>query len=354
MIIKSVTSYKKALTLKKPYKTARDTFTDTVNVFLEVELSNGIIGIGAACPEYEVVGETPDMTLNYLQSDTVQQLVGKDIREFLGLIAFAEQALGKFPGTMAALDIALHDAFGQYIGISVLNFYGRHHQKMLTSITIGIKNVEETIIEAKEYHELGFKALKVKTGLDEVEDAERIIKLREVYKDHFSIRVDANTGYTPAQLDYFLKATSTLNVEVIEQPFLPGKEKELTLFAEGDRVKFAADESLTDLKSAIELTNGSPFGIYNIKLMKCGGIKSGLEIARIAQQTNIGLFWGCNDESIISITAALHAAFSCANAKYLDLDGSFDLAEDLVIDGFTLEEGYLFPNDKSGLGLTRI
>ena len=35
--------------------------------------------------------------------------------------------------------------------------------------------------------------------------------------------------------------------------------------------------------------------------------------------------WGCNDESCISIAAALHAAYACPATRYLDLDGSFDL-----------------------------
>jgi L-alanine-DL-glutamate epimerase-like enolase superfamily enzyme len=354
MNIKSISAYKRSLALKKPYTIARETFTDTVNVFFEVTLQNGIVGLGAACPEYEVVGETPEMTLNNLECDLVLQLVGKDIRGFLGLITSMEAQFGKFPGTMAALDIALHDAFGQFTGISIVDFYGRHHQKMLTSITIGIKGVAETLEEAREYHSLGFKALKVKTGVDEKEDAERIVKLREVYGSQFSIRVDANTGYTTEQLRYFLDATKDLAIEVIEQPFLPGKEIETLEFTQHEKSIFAADESLTDFQSAINLTYGRPFGIYNIKLMKCGGIKSGLEIARIAQHTDIGLFWGCNDESIISITAALHAAFASPNTKYLDLDGSFDLAEDLVTGGFILDQGFLFPNDKSGLGLTRI
>ena len=66
---------------------------------------------------------------------------------------------------------------------------------------------------------------------------------------------------------------------------------------------------------------------------------------------NVELFWGCNDESIISITAALHAAFACPTTKYLDLDGSFDLAEDVIKSGFILEGGNLRLNGKAGLGL---
>src|SRR4029079_17005876 len=97
------------------------------------------------------------------------------------------------------------------------------------------------------------------------------------------------------------------------------------------RKVLAADESLLDATNASFLSHPPrPYGIYNIKLMKCGGIKAARDIASIAKYARINLFWGCNDESIISITAALHAAYSCSNTKYLDLDGSFDLSKDLV------------------------
>ena len=61
--------------------------------------------------------------------------------------------------------------------------------------------------------------------------------------------------------------------------------------------------------------------------------------------------WGCNDESIVSIAAALHAAYSCPSTRYLDLDGSFDLARDPANGGFVVEDGCLRLLDKPGLGV---
>jgi L-alanine-DL-glutamate epimerase-like enolase superfamily enzyme len=62
--------------------------------------------------------------------------------------------------------------------------------------------------------------------------------------------------------------------------------------------------------------------------------------------------WGCNDESIVAIAAALHAALASPATRYLDLDGSLDLARDLVQGGFVLEGGELSVTDKPGLGVT--
>jgi L-Ala-D/L-Glu epimerase len=139
---------------------------------------------------------------------------------------------------------------------------------------------------------------------------------------------------------------------VIEQPLLVGKEQELLKLNVKTRKLLIADESMKNACYALRFSQEpQPFGIFNIKLMQCGGILNAFEVATIAQNANIELFWGCNDESIVSITAALHAAFACPTTKYLDLDGSFDLAEDVVSGGFILEDGYLRLNGKAGLGL---
>jgi len=246
----------------------------------------------------------------------------------------------------------LHDAFAQFIGISVLDFYGAHHERMLTSVTIGIKDVKETIDEASDYYKQGFRILKVKTGLNAELDAERIIKLKEKFGGHFTIRVDANTGYTIKDLMLFLQLTKQYGVELTEQPLLPAVENDLLQLPYEIRSMLAADESLKNAASAFQLAKQNLYGIFNIKLMKCGGISGAFEIANIAKPAGISLFWGCNDESIVSITAALHAAFACPHTKYIDLDGSFDLAEDIATGGFILKDGYMHVNDKPGLGLS--
>jgi len=117
----------------------------------------------------------------------------------------------------------------------------------------------------------------------------------------------------------------------------------------------AADESLVSPRDALNLAQ-KPIaaGIFNIKLMKCAGITKARDIAVIAENADIELMWGCNDESIISIAAGLHTAFSCINTKYIDLDGSLDLATDVAKGGFIIKEGMMSVNGQPGLGVERI
>ena len=352
MNITAIESFIQQLPLKKPYTIAYNTYDSVSIVFTKITLANGMVGIGTASPAEDVVGESPEQTLINLESDAVQSFVGADIRSFLSIITDIRKTFAHLPGTQAALDIALHDAFGKWTGISIAHFYGVKRNALPTSVTIGIKNIADTLAEANDYFANGFSVFKLKTGLSVEEDIEKVLLLHEKFKGKIKIRVDANQGYTLADLTKFMKATRSIPLELIEQPLKVGNEEELLSLSEEQRQKLVADESLHEESDAIRFAQPNrPFGIYNIKLMKCGGIAGAREIGQIAYTSKIDLFWGCNDESIISITAALHAAYGFTNTKYLDLDGSFDLAEDLVKGGFEIKNGLLMINEQPGLGL---
>ena len=355
MKIKSIQVWKADLVNTKPYTIAFKTVDEVLNVFVEITLDNGTTGLGAGNPSEYVTGENLDSTLSVLSGKNLDFLVGRDIREMHQLNFEAGQKLQKNPAARAAVDIALHDAFTKFLGIPLVKYLGQKFKSLPTSNTIGIKNVEETLKEAEEYGQRGFTILKVKLGKDLDEDLERIIKLRERFGKKFVIRIDANQGYSSEQTITFFKKTRELDVELIEQPLPAKKVDELKKLPEEIRQTVAADESLISAKDALELVKPPrAAGIFNIKLMKCGGITQALSIADIGLQENIELFWGCNDESIVSITAALHTAFSCANTKYIDLDGSLDLGKDVVKGGFILKDGVMSCSDKPGLGVERI
>lgn len=355
MRIKHINSWNADLGNTKPYTIAFKTVDEVRNAFIEIVLENGVTGIGSGNPSEYVTGENLNSTIAVLVEKNLEFLIGRDILEFSQLQFEVQQKFPKNPAARAALDIALYDALTKHLNIPLVKFLGQKIKTLPTSNTIGIKNVEETLKEAMDYDSKGFKVLKVKLGKDLEEDIERLVKLRERFGKRMVIRIDANQGYTFQQTIDFYNRTKHLDIELIEQP-LPAKSvDEMKRLPDEIRTKIAADESLLSPKDALELVmppNAS--GIFNIKLMKCGGVSQGLKIADIALQSNVDLFWGCNDESIVSITAALHAAFACSNTKYIDLDGSLDLGRDEVKGGFILKDGMMQCSELPGLGLSRI
>ncbi len=352
MKIRKVTTWKENLGLTRPYTIAYERIESVENVFVLLESENGTVGIGAGSPAEEVTGESIHACEKALSEKLEPLLMGEDIRCLRALTQKLSKAMSDTPTALAAADIALHDLLGNSIGRPLVDILGRVHHALPTSITIGIKSAEETIEEAKECLGRGFTILKVKTGLDVDEDIECMIRLRERFGSAMVIRTDANQGYTVDDYKRFCNKTKKADIEFVEQPLRASDIDGMRSLPKLMREQSAADECLTDPQSALGcLYSPMPFGIFNIKLMKCGGIAPGLKIADMADYAGIRLMWGCMDESIISIAGALHAALASTATKFLDLDGSLDLARDLVKGGFILENGQLRTTNQPGLGV---
>ncbi len=352
MRIRKINVWKKDLGNKRPYTIAFKTVSDVAAVFVHLELDEGLYGIGAGNPSQQVVGESIEDTERAVSSGNLDFLLGRDIREFNTLQKEVQKNMPATPAARAAVDIALYDAFTKYLNVPLARYLGQQIETLPTSVTIGIKNVEDTLEEAMEYHGLGFRVLKVKTGHDVDIDIERMAKLREVFGDVMTVRVDANQGYSREDLQKFYDQTKSMNIELIEQP-VPADQVDL-LKGLPTEIKnlIAADESLKSPYDAFELASApAACGIFNIKLMKSGGVFPALQIAEIAEFSGTELMWGCNDESSVSITAALHASLSSRVTRYIDLDGSLDLEVDVVKGGFTIENGYMRVTDAPGLGV---
>lgn len=343
--------WQRTLALTRPYTIAYRSISEVELFFVRLQDADGKVGLGSASPAQAVTGETPAACGQAL-AQGVALLEQADIRHLGRLTRLLSRELAAAPAAQAALDMALHDLFARRLGIPLTDFLGRCHDDLPTSITIGIKPAAETLAEAGEYLRRGFTHLKVKLGHDFEEDQDRLIRLRQKVGRSIRIRVDANQGYSLAQTKRFGATLRDLDIEFVEQPLPQAAVAEMRTLPDDLRALVAADESLLSPADAMALAaKPAACGIFNIKLMKCGGITPALEIGVVAAAAGLDLMWGCMDESVISISAALHAACACPATRYLDLDGSLDLAEDAARGGFILRDGRLHITDAPGLGV---
>lgn len=336
--------------LSRPYAIANSA-TDAVSmVRVSLRTDAGIVGLGAATPEPRVTNETFAMCVDALR-EAADLLRGRSFETPRDLLGRVRAALPNAPGARAALDMALFDAWGKLHGRPVVDLLGRVHDALPTSITIGVRDVEDTLAEAREYLARGFRLLKVKVGENVDLDVERLAALRELVGARVPLLADGNVGYSAGDLATLLARTRSLGIALVEQPLPPDAIDAQRTLPAPDVARLVADESVHDGADAERLCH-SPraFGVFNIKLMKCGGIDEALAIARVADRAGIGLMWGCMDESVIGIAAALHAAFASRATRWLDLDGSFDLSRDFARGGFDLRDGVLRTLDLPGLG----
>jgi len=349
VIIHSARARTESLALTRPYTIANATISAVELTIVELR-ARWYLGLGAASPAEFVTGESDGACRTALAD--LEWLVGRDVRTLPALCRELAQRMPATPAARAAVDIALHDLLAQELGLPLVEMLGRAHEGLPTSITIGIKSTAEALDEAREYLGRGFRALKVKLGHALEEDIERVTRLRELVGPEVRLRVDPNQGYTPASLARFVAATRGADIEFLEQPLPRNDVAALRALPAELRARVAADESLHDERDALALVCPEPAcGIFNIKLMKCGGIQPARGIARLAELAGVHLMWGCMDESRISIAAALHAALASPATRYLDLDGSLDLERDVVSGGFSLQDGSLRTLDAPGLGV---
>jgi L-alanine-DL-glutamate epimerase-like enolase superfamily enzyme len=354
MRIVRVETWRESLALARPYVIATRRIEAVELFFVQLVSDGAPSGLGAASPAELVTGETPAACAAALDADRLAWLRGQDPRHLGALCRTAADELGPTPAARAAVDMALHDLLGRCLGVPVVDFLGRRSEPLPTSITIGIKSAAETLEEASEYLGRGFRCLKVKIGHDLAADVERLSRLRESVGPSIAIRVDANQGYDLEQTARFAALVARLDLELIEQPLPAAALGELRRLPPALRETVAADESLLGEVDALRLVEPpAACGIFNIKLMKCGGISPALSIAGIGAWTGRRLMWGCMDESVVGIAAALHAAHACPATRFLDLDGSFDLARDAARGGFRLQDGRLQILDRPGLGVER-
>lgn len=352
MKIVNIEVQRKNFKLKKPYRIYEKTIDSVENFIVKLTLENGVFGLGSAAIASTVTCETPVESEKALNIDNLKALLNQSIYQLPAHCRYLEQHLKTTPAARTAVDIALHDAYGKLCQLPLVEIFGRVHTALPTSITIGIKGIEDSIKEGKEYEAAGFRIFKIKLGENVDKDIELLHRLREVFANRVKLRVDINRGFPLSDLIKFMKEIEHLEIELIEQPLDIKHFHELECLPDQAKSKIAADESLQTVEDAFKLIHPQRLcGIFNIKLVKCGGIYGAQKIADLAKLANIELMWGCMDESIISIAAALHVAFASPNTRYLDLDGSLDLAEDVVTGGFILENGMMRLTDKPGLGV---
>lgn len=257
------------------------------------------------------------------------------------------------PGTSAAraaIDMAFWDLRGKQEGRPIYRLLGARRTLMLTDRTIGIEPLERTVALAQEFVADGFRALKLKCGLDAREDLRRIAAVRETVGDRIALRVDANQGFSVRRALAFAAQLEPYGIQVFEQPVPAGDLGALRQVHKRSPVPIMADEAVRDLADLDRLLRLGAADLVNIKLMKAGGITPALEMHARCQEAGVGAMVGCFGEIALSIAAGLHFALGSDGVQFCDLDSHFNLQGD-PSSGLGFEGGFLLASRKPGLGM---
>ncbi len=339
------------LPLKQPFKIALGTNFEYEGVVIQIHTDEGIKGIGEASPSPRITGETTGTVIDVIESKIKPLLIGKNPLDIEKILDEINSSILYNSSAKCAIDIALYDILGKHAKLPLYKLLGGFKEEIITSVTIGIKGVKDTVLEARELVSQGAKVLKIKIGLAPVEDVEKIKALREEIGQGVKIRVDANQGYEPREAIQVLNKIEQYEIEFAEQPVAYWDIQGLKRVRDSVDIPIMVDEGLHSARDAINLIRADACDIFNIKLMKSGGIGEASKIANIAEGAGIPCMLGCMVETRIGVGAATHLALALKNIKYADLDGHLFLKKDVVEGGVITEKGVDRVTSEEGIGV---
>ena len=334
----------KPVDLQLKYTFTVATFSRTMTPSVQVEIEyDGVTGYGeAAMPQY--LGESSASVMAFLQRVNLEQF--RSPFEIDDILTYVDSITENNTAAKASVDIALHDLVGKLIGQPWYKIWGLNLDKIPpTTYTIGIDEPDVVRKKTREYVN-DFKILKVKLGGSN--DKEMITTIREV--TDLPLAIDANQGWTDKHqaLDmiHWLKERGSV---MIEQPMSKKKLDDIAWITQNSPLPVFADESLQRLADMTKLKDA--FNGFNIKLMKCTGMREAWKMVNFARALDKKVMIGCMTETSCAISAA--AQISPA-VDFCDLDGSLLIAPTAdLYKGAWLKDGKMMPTDLAGIGILK-
>jgi L-alanine-DL-glutamate epimerase-like enolase superfamily enzyme len=334
------------LTLRfKPYELhMRHVFTvaegsrSTTPVMLTELEYNNVVGYGeASMPPY--LGENHETARSFLSKIDIGQFESPFLME--DILAYVEQLAPGNYAAKAAVDIALHDLVGKLMNQPWYKIWGLNPKKTpFTSFTIGMDKPD--VMKAKVREASPYRIIKVKLGNGN--DKAMIEAVRS--ETDKPICVDINQGWTDKnmalEMAHWLKDKG---VVFIEQPMSKTSFDDTAWLTQNSPLPIIADEAFQTIGD-FKKVQGVYSGI-NIKLMKCGGLRSAFIMIKMARSLGMKVMIGCMTETSCAVTAAAQLS---PLVDWADLDGNLLIDNDVFV-GATIEDGKVILPNGPGIGI---
>jgi len=305
-------------------------------VLVTITADNGMIGYGEGAADTEVTGETQDSMITGLTSLT-DELVGRDPMDIEAIMGMLTERLPSSPTAWAAVDMALHDLMGKWLGLPVYKLLGGKVRSEISFYpTIPMDAPDVMAGYADGMYKGGFRKAKIKLGTTIDEDVERVRKIMEVAPDMI-LAPDINQGWKDA--DTAMGALERLKdapLSWVEQPVRADDLESLIEVTRHSPFPIMVDEGCHGPEDAVVIAARKAADIINIKLMKAGGLYRGIKLAAVAEAAGLPVSVGSMFESSLGSAAGMHLTAARAGVIACESIGppflKNDIGTGLVID----------------------
>jgi D-galactarolactone cycloisomerase len=281
---------------------------------------------------------------------------------------------GPYVEAISAIDIALWDLFGKTLGAPVSTLRGGRFRERVHAYGTGAyyahtgfeagPDLDRLVAEVTRYAESGFSMLKMKVGLLPVrEDGQRVAAVREALGDQFRLLADANHAYNASTAIAMGRILQDADFGFFEEPVPPEDRTGYARVRSALTVPIAGGEAEYTRYGFRDFINDGCVDIVQPDLGVCGGLSEAQRIVALATAQNLRTIphvWG----SGIALSAGLHFCSSLPLAPYahraiplqnepvIEFDRTRNpLRDDLLLEPFVLEDGYVAVPTGPGLGV---
>jgi L-alanine-DL-glutamate epimerase-like enolase superfamily enzyme len=330
----------------------------TVSPFLlvKVHTDEGVIGIGEASCTPRWSGEDQVTGAHLIRAYLEPLLIGEDPTQVEQVTAKFRLAFAGNFFTKSAVETALWDIAGKVTNKSVYQLLGGKVREFVpTKWSVSGVEPDKAADIARWAIGKGFKALKVKVGIDPQGDVARVQAVRKAIGPQIKLGVDANGGWTPEDAVRTIERLRKFDIYFAEQPVSPEDVAHMAEVRKKIHVPVIADESIYTLQDAMTLARLGAADVFSIYVGKAGGIGPAKKIADFAHQAALKCTVGSNLELGVGSAAMVHLAVAARgiNAEEFpcDIIGPFYYEDDIVQKSLPIVPGAAQPNNLPGLGV---
>lgn len=316
MKIEAVEIIETSIPLRKAYKLSRryGYLRETKPVLVKVMTEDGLTGYGETDPMGKFTGETPETVSAVLKEDLAPAVIGEDPSNVNRITEILEFTVRDNHMAKGAVDMACYDLLGKAAGLPVHSILGGAlYDELPIMGSIGGGTIEETVRAARDVESAGYHSLMVKVGGDPIQDAERVLAVRDALGGDFPLILDANQGWDLPSATKFINVAKKASPILFEQPLDAENLEGLAEFRRKCEIPISVDESLLSYRHAQEVIRLGAADVFSIKVCKNGGIRHSLEIIELARSKGITILFNSMIEEGITQAASLNIALTVPN-----------------------------------------
>jgi L-alanine-DL-glutamate epimerase-like enolase superfamily enzyme len=353
MKITAVEAIPYSIDYRKPLRFASGEVRAAEHVLVRVHTDDGVAGVAEAPPRPLTYGETQSGMVAVLETVFAPQVVGLSLTEREVVNARLSRTVGN-PVAKAAVDMAIWDALGRTVDLSVTEMLGGYTDRMRVSHMLGFDSPEAMVDEATRMREThGIDVFKVKVGRRPASlDVAVVRALREGLGEDVELYVDGNRGWTASESARAMREMADLGLSLAEELCPADDVLGRRWLVQQIDVPFVADESVvTPADVTREVLGGSATAI-SIKTARTGFTGSqrthhlceglGLEVV-MGNQIDGQLGSAC--------TVAFGAAYRLTSQRAGELSNFLDMSDDLLTEPLVISDGELADRPGAGHGV---